>query len=79
MPIRTFEETARMSVIPPAEPFTRTSVTLTTKLMTDLDELREAVNGERDKPARFSRDAFLQVGLEWFVRELTAERRKAKK
>lgn len=79
MPIRTFEETARMSVIPPAEAFTRTSVTLPTKLMEQLDSLREEVNAERDKPARFSRDAFLQVGLEWFTRELTAERKKSKK
>lgn len=79
MPIRTFEESARMSVIPPAEAFTRTSVTLPTKLLEEIESLRLQVNDERDKPARFSRDAFIQVGLEWFARELIAERKKAKK
>lgn len=78
MPIRTFEA-ARMSVISPAEAFTRTSVTLPTKLLAQLEALREEVNAERDKPARFGRDAFLQVGLEWFGRQLAAERKKPKK
>lgn len=76
MPIRTFQEAARMSVIPEAGQWTRTSFTLPTELLEKLEVLREQVNAEREKPDRFSRDRFLQVGLEWFERELREERRR---
>ncbi len=66
-------------VIPPGQEWTRTSVTLPTKLLAQLEELREKVNATREKPDRFSRDAFLQVGLEWFATEIAVELKKGKK
>ena len=79
MPVRTFQEVARMSVLPPGGEWTRTSFTLPTALLERLDKLREEVNEEREKPDRFSRDRFLQVGLEWFERELREERKRGGK
>lgn len=79
MPVRTFQEVERMSVLPPSEKWTRTGVTLPDKLLGRLEELRTEVNAEREKPDRLSRDRFFQLGLEWFEKELTAERKKAKR
>lgn len=82
MPVRTFQEVVRMadkSVIPPGQKWTRTSFTLPSELLERLERLRELVNAEREKPDRFSRDGFLQVGLEWFETELMTERRKGRK
>lgn len=82
MPIRTFQEVARMvenrPIVPPGQEWTRTSVTLPTKLLATIEELREKVNATREKPDRFSRDAFLQVGLEWFATEMASELKKGK-
>lgn len=68
-----------MSVIPPPQEWTRATINLPSKLLERLEELQAEVNAERPKSDRFSRDRFIQIGLEWFERELTEERRRAKK
>lgn len=83
MPIRTFQEVVQMvekrPMLPPGKAWTRTSFTFPTALLERLEALRERVNATREKPDRFSRDAFLEVGLEWFATELEEELKKGGK
>lgn len=73
MPRHTFREVEHMSVVPPSEPYTRTSVSLPTALLERLEVHRERLNATRDAPARLSRDELLRLCLEWADRELAAE------
>lgn len=65
-----FKEIERMSIVPAAKEWTRTSFTLPAELLADLEVLREEANADRPKPEKLSRDRFLQVCLEWVVREM---------
>jgi len=76
MPIHSFEEVERMSVLPEARKWTRTSVTLPSQQLERLEKLREEINEERDKPDRLGRDDFFALLLEWAEKELREERKK---
>jgi len=73
MPRVTFREVERMSVIPPPEKFTRTSVSLPDSLWEKLEKHRQRLNAKRDPSDRLTRDDLIRLCLEWADRELTAE------
>lgn len=73
MPRTTFQEVERMSVIPPPEKFTRTSVSLPDALWAKLEKQRTRLNAQRDPSDRLTRDDLMRLCLEWADRELEAE------
>lgn len=56
------------------ESWDRTSVTLPTRVWAKLDKLLGAVNDDRPKPERYSRDRFMAELLDWACEELRKER-----
>lgn len=76
MPSVTFREVERMSVIPPPEKFTRTSVSLPEALWAKLEKHRARLNAQRDPSDRLSRDQLIRLCLEWADRELAKEAKK---
>lgn len=79
MPRFTFREVERMTVIPPPQRFTRTSVSLPDSLWEQLDAHRERLNAKRDPSDRLTRDALIRLCLEWASRELAAEEKGSKR
>lgn len=73
MPRLTFREVERMSVVPPPEKFTRTSVSLPDTLWEKIEKHRKRLNEKRDPSDRFTRDGLIRLCLEWADRELTSE------
>jgi hypothetical protein len=71
-----FKESSMKPVVPPGIAWTRTSVTLPTALLAELEVEREQVNADRQMPDKLSRDAFLRVLLEWARDELRSQRKK---
>ncbi|MDP2271231.1 MAG: hypothetical protein Q8K32_10905 [Archangium sp.] len=67
-----------MSVIPPPEKFTRTSVSLPDSLWEKLEKHRTKLNAKRDPSDRLTRDALIRLCLEWADRELIAEEKNKK-
>lgn len=63
-------------VVPPAQEWTRTSVTLPAALLQELEEERALLNADRPMPERFSRDSFLRLLLEWALAEARDQRKK---
>ncbi len=59
-----------------AESWDRTSVTLPTRVWEKLDKTLAAVNADRPKPERYSRDKFMAELLDWACEEMKAERAK---
>lgn len=57
-----------------AEEWDRTSVTLPRRVWEKLEKTLEAVNKDRPKPERYSRDRFMAEVLSWGCDELVAER-----
>lgn len=65
-------------VIPPAQEWARTGVTLPTALLRRLSAVLDEVNSERPKPEKLSRDELVLVLLEWALSEHEAQTKKTR-
>lgn len=57
-----------------AESWDRTSVTLPTRVWAEVEKQLTAVNADRPKPERYTRDKFIAELLDWACKELKEER-----